>query len=206
MEYTSVDEVAVSVTLHRYPCLSISTIKEFDHKKLMEITQVITRNLNKIIDINYYPIPEAKNSNMRHRPIGIGVQGLMDALSWWAILLILFRRRDNWIKISSRPFYFGALTESCAQATKAWSLFFFQRSGPVKVFCNMICGMWLFIPFRDWAGLKKQIKSMESAQFIVASTDADSFYLPDPQQQWMFWAIHPISIPPYTLRWICRSQ
>lgn len=50
-----------------------------DHQKLYEVTKVITRNLNKIIDINYYPIPEAKYSNLRHRPIGIGVQGLADA-------------------------------------------------------------------------------------------------------------------------------
>lgn len=52
---------------------------EFDFEKLHEITKVITRNLNRIIDINYYPIPEARNSNFRHRPIGIGVQGLADA-------------------------------------------------------------------------------------------------------------------------------
>lgn len=47
----------------------------FDHQRLYDVTKVITRNLNKIIDINYYPIPEARNSNMRHRPIGMGVQG-----------------------------------------------------------------------------------------------------------------------------------
>ena len=48
-------------------------------RKLYEITKVITRNLNKVIDVNYYPVDEARNSNMRHRPIGIGVQGLADA-------------------------------------------------------------------------------------------------------------------------------
>jgi ribonucleotide reductase alpha subunit len=46
---------------------------------LYEITKVVTRNLNKVIDVNYYPVIEARNSNMRHRPIGIGVQGLADA-------------------------------------------------------------------------------------------------------------------------------
>lgn len=77
MEYTSPDEVAVcnlaSIALPMY-------IKdgEFDHQKLYDITYVITKNLNKVIDINYYPVPEARNSNMRHRPIGIGVQGLAD--------------------------------------------------------------------------------------------------------------------------------
>ena len=79
VEYTAPDEVAVcnlaSISLSKF-------VKEdgtYDFERLYEITRVVTRNLNKIIDINYYPIPEARNSNMRHRPIGIGVQGLADA-------------------------------------------------------------------------------------------------------------------------------
>jgi len=51
----------------------------FDHQKLYDVTYEVTKNLNKIIDNNYYPVEEAKNSNMRHRPIGLGVQGLADA-------------------------------------------------------------------------------------------------------------------------------
>ncbi len=77
MEYTSKDEVAVcnlaSIALPKY-----ITDGRLDHQKLFEVTKVVTRNLNKIIDINYYPVKEAKNSNLRHRPIGIGVQGLAD--------------------------------------------------------------------------------------------------------------------------------
>lgn len=46
----------------------------YDFEKLQHISEVVTRNLNRVIDVNYYPIPEARNSNMRHRPIGIGVQ------------------------------------------------------------------------------------------------------------------------------------
>jgi ribonucleotide reductase alpha subunit len=49
--------------------------KKFDHQRLYEVVKIFTKNLNKIIDGNYYPLKEAKNSNMRHRPIGIGVQG-----------------------------------------------------------------------------------------------------------------------------------
>ncbi|KAL1433163.1 hypothetical protein MTO96_002120 [Rhipicephalus appendiculatus] len=77
VEYTSPDEVAVcnlaSIALNRF-------VKDgsFDFQKLREVSQVITRNLNRIIDVNFYPIPEAERSNMRHRPIGIGVQGLAD--------------------------------------------------------------------------------------------------------------------------------
>ena len=78
MEYTSADEVAVcnlaSLALPRY-------IREgiFDHEKLYEVTYQATLNLNKIIDYNYYPVKEAEYSNLRHRPIGLGVQGLADA-------------------------------------------------------------------------------------------------------------------------------
>ena len=78
IEYTAPDEVAVcnlaSIALPKF-------VQDgaFDHNKLFEITYQVTRNLNRIIDRNYYPIPEARNSNMRHRPIGIGVQGLADA-------------------------------------------------------------------------------------------------------------------------------
>lgn len=78
MEYTSPDEVAVcnlaSIALPKF-------VKDgkFDHDRLFEVTYQVTKNLNKIIDGNFYPVPEARNSNMRHRPIGIGVQGLADA-------------------------------------------------------------------------------------------------------------------------------
>lgn len=75
MEYTSPDEVAVcnlaSISLPRFVDRETRT---FDFKKLEEISFIITKNLNRIIDINQYPVPEAKYSNFRHRPIGIGVQ------------------------------------------------------------------------------------------------------------------------------------
>jgi ribonucleoside-diphosphate reductase alpha chain len=84
MEYTSADEVAVcnlaSIALPKFlETDSNGDALRFDHQKLYEITKVVTRNLNKIIDVNYYPVPEAERSNKRHRPIGIGIQGLADA-------------------------------------------------------------------------------------------------------------------------------
>ncbi|MBP5983290.1 MAG: ribonucleoside-diphosphate reductase subunit alpha [Fluviicola sp.] len=79
MEYTAPDEVAVcnlaSLALPKY----VTEQGTFDHDKLFEVTYQATVNLNRIIDGNYYPVPEAKNSNLRHRPIGLGVQGLADA-------------------------------------------------------------------------------------------------------------------------------
>ena len=53
---------------------------KFNYEKLHEVVKVATRNLNKIIDNNFYPVEEAKKSNLRHRPIGLGVQGMADAL------------------------------------------------------------------------------------------------------------------------------
>ena len=79
IEYTSHDEVAVcnlaSIAVPKF----VKEDRTFDHDKLFEVTYRVTRNLNRVIDRNYYPIPEARNSNMRHRPIGLGVQGLADA-------------------------------------------------------------------------------------------------------------------------------
>jgi len=79
IEYTAPDEVAVcnlaSIAVPKF----VKEDRTFDHDKLFEVTYRVTRNLNRVIDRNYYPIPEARNSNMRHRPIGLGVQGLADA-------------------------------------------------------------------------------------------------------------------------------
>ena len=79
IEYTAKDEVAVcnlaSIALPKF----VTSEGTFDHDKLFEVTYQVTKNLNRVIDRNYYPIPEARNSNMRHRPVGLGVQGLADA-------------------------------------------------------------------------------------------------------------------------------
>lgn len=83
IEYTAPDEVAVcnlaSLALPKFVRTGPDGKKFFDHQKLYEITKVATRNLNKVIDVNYYPVEEARRSNFRHRPIGLGIQGLADA-------------------------------------------------------------------------------------------------------------------------------
>jgi len=110
IEYTSPDEVAVcnlaSIALPRFVING-----KFDHQKLYEVTYEVTKNLNKIIDNNYYPIKEAKNSNLRHRPIGIGIQGLADAF----ILLRLPFESDLAKLLNKNIFetiYFAAMTAS----------------------------------------------------------------------------------------------
>ncbi len=112
IEYTSADEVAVcnlaSIALPRFVDEKANT---FDHNKLFEITYHATINLNKIIDRNYYPIPEARKSNLRHRPIGLGVQGLADAF----ILMRYPFESDEAKKLNSEIFetiYYAALTAS----------------------------------------------------------------------------------------------
>ena len=110
IEYTAPDEVAVcnlaSVALPKFVIDG-----KFDHDKLFEISYLMTKNLNRIIDNNYYPVPEARNSNMRHRPIGIGVQGLADAF----VLLRYPFDSEEARKLNKEVFetiYYGALMAS----------------------------------------------------------------------------------------------
>jgi ribonucleoside-diphosphate reductase alpha subunit len=110
IEYTAPDEVAVcnlaSLALPRFVTNGV-----FDHQKLYEVTYEVTKNLNKIIDSNFYPVEEARNSNLRHRPIGLGVQGLADAF----ILLRLPFESDQAKKLNKEIFetiYFAAMTAS----------------------------------------------------------------------------------------------
>lgn len=110
VEYTAPDEVAVcnlaSLALPKF-------VKDgkFDHDRLFEVTYVATKNLNKIIDGNYYPVQEARNSNMRHRPIGLGVQGLADAF----ILMRMPFDSDEALKVNNEIFetiYYASMTAS----------------------------------------------------------------------------------------------
>ena len=92
IEYTAPDEVAVcNLASIALPKFVDEESMSFDHQRLHEVTQHVTYNLNRVIDVNYYPVPEARNSNMRHRPIGIGVQGLADA---FAMLKMPFESED----------------------------------------------------------------------------------------------------------------
>jgi ribonucleoside-diphosphate reductase alpha chain len=123
IEYTAPDEVAVcnlaSLALPRFVTNGV-----FDHQKLYEVTYEVTKNLNKIIDHNFYPVEEARNSNLRHRPIGLGVQGLADAF----ILLRLPFESEPARQLNKEIFetiYFAAMTASkdLAKAQGAYSSF-----------------------------------------------------------------------------------
>jgi ribonucleoside-diphosphate reductase alpha chain len=121
IEYTAPDEIAVcnlaSIALPKFVEQGADGFMRFDHQKLYEITKVITRNLNKIIDLNYYPVPEAEKSNKRHRPIGIGVQGLADAFC----LLRMPFDSDEARQLNKDVFetiYFGAMEASMELAVE----------------------------------------------------------------------------------------
>ena len=116
IEYTAEDEIAVcnlaSLALPKF----IANGK-FDHQKLFDVTYVVTKNLNRIIDINYYPVEEARNSNLRHRPIGLGVQGLADA---FILLRMPFESEEaqGLNKDIFETIYFAAMTASKDLAKK----------------------------------------------------------------------------------------
>ncbi len=121
MEYTAPDEVAVcnlaSVALPKFIDKNERGFLEFNHEKLREVTKQITKNLNKIIDVNYYPVEEARKSNMRHRPIGIGVQGLADAF----ILLRMPFESEEAAQLNKDIFetlYYAAMEASMELAVK----------------------------------------------------------------------------------------
>jgi len=155
MEYTSRDEVAVcnlaSIALPRFVI-----DKKFDFDKLYEVTYEVTKNLNRIIDNNYYPIEEAKTSNLKHRPIGLGVQGLADVF----ILLRLPFESDLAKMLNKNIFetiYFAAMTASKDLAKEVGAYETFAGSPVSKGIFQF--DMWGVEPSNrhDWESLKQEV-------------------------------------------------
>jgi len=158
MEYTSPDEIAVC----NLASISLPMFVEngaFNHELLFNVTKRVTRNLNKVIDRNYYPVLEAENSNMRHRPIGLGVQGLADAF----ILLRMPFTSDEAKKLNQEIFetlYFAAVTASMEMAKEEGPYSTFEGS-PIAngefqhnlwgLKDEELSGRW------DWASLRKEV-------------------------------------------------
>ena len=159
LEYTSPDEVAVC-NLASIALPMFIKNNEFDHKELFRITKRVTKNLNRVIDRNYYPVKEAENSNFRHRPIGLGVQGLADTF----IKLRMPFTCDEAKKLNQDIFetiYYAAVTASMEEA---------QKDGPYQTYKGSpisngefqhnlwgikdeeLSGNW------DWAKLRKDVK------------------------------------------------
>ena len=159
LEYTSSDEVAVcnlaSIALPMF-------VKDgdFDHKALFDVTIRVTKNLNRVIDRNYYPVKEAKNSNFRHRPVGLGVQGLADTF----IMLRLPFTSDKAKELNQEIFetlYFAAVTASVEEAKKD-GVYQTYKGSPISkgefqhnlwgIKDDDLSGRW------DWSGLRKKVK------------------------------------------------
>ncbi len=160
LEYTAADEVAVcNLASLSLPAFTDVENQRFDHQRLYEITQVVTRNLNRVIDHNFYPVSEAERSNMRHRPIGLGVQGLADTF----IQLGLPFTSDAAKKLNQEIFetlYFAAVEASMELARADGPYETFQGS-PLSTgqfqfnLWNLsdsdLSGRW------DWGALREQV-------------------------------------------------
>jgi ribonucleoside-diphosphate reductase alpha chain len=158
IEFTSPDEVAVC----NLASISLPMFVEngkFDHQKLYDVTKRVTLNLNKVIDRNYYPVIEAQNSNMRHRPVGLGVQGLADAF----ILMRMPFTSDEAKQLNQEIFetlYFAAVTASMELA-KVEGPYSTYEGSPISqgefqfnlwgLNDSDLSGRW------DWASLRKEV-------------------------------------------------
>lgn len=157
VEYTSEDEIAVcnlaSIALPRY----VKPDGTFDFIKLHEVTKVAAKNLNKIIDVNYYPVKEARNSNMRHRPIGVGVQGLADTF----ILMGYAFDDANARKLNKQIFetIYHAAMEASMDEAKINGPYSTYEGSPVSKGIFQF-DMWNVTPSNlwDWAALKAKVK------------------------------------------------
>jgi ribonucleoside-diphosphate reductase alpha chain len=165
IEYSSKDETAVC-NLASIALPSYVSNQTFDYEKLRRVVKVAIRNLNRVIDINYYPTPETYNSNMRHRPVGLGVQGLADV---FAMMRVSWESEEA-AEINQRIFehiYYAAVESSCEIA---------QQEGPYSTFQGSPMSQGIFqydmwksnkgqpiVPLTeqdkslDWAGLKARV-------------------------------------------------
>merc|ERR1712241_370334 len=159
VEYSSPNEVAVcnlaSIAVNQFVDKDKKT---YDFAKLKQITKIATRNLNKIIDVNYYPVEEAERSNMRHRPIGIGVQGLADAF-----ILMRFPFESEEAQLLNKQIfetiYYAAMEASCELAEQFGPYETYQGSPVSKGIFQY--DMWNVKPtdLHDWSVLKAKVKA-----------------------------------------------
>lgn len=166
IEYTSPDEVAVcnlaSIGLNKF----VTAEGTYDHQRLFEVTQVVTRNLNKVIDVNYYPVPEARNSNLRHRPIGIGVQGLADTF----LLMRMPFDSEEARQLNKEIFetiYFGAMSASVELAKEEGHYESFPGS-PLSE-GKFQFDLWGVDPVGrwDWESLRKEVMEHGSRNSLL---------------------------------------
>lgn len=158
IEYTAKDEVAVcnlaSVALPKF--VNMDT-KKYDFNALANVCKVMTRNLNKVIDVNYYPVKEAKNSNMRHRPVGLGVQGLADVF-----LMLRYPFESDEARLLNKQIfetiYYAAVDASCEIAAVEGPYETYPGSPASKGLLQP--DLWEVTPTKlwDWDALRAKVK------------------------------------------------
>ena len=157
LEYTAADEIAVcNLASLNLSAFASRTTNEFDFQRLYEVTKVVTRNLNRVIDHNFYPVEEAERSNMKHRPVGIGVQGLADALC----LLKMPFESDAARQLNKDIFetiYYGAVESSIESAAVDGAYQSYEGSPASKG--QLQYDLWNVVPSDrwDWAALKEKL-------------------------------------------------
>ncbi len=161
IEYSSPDETAVcNLASIALPTYVNQKSRSFDYAKLRQVVKVATRNLNRVIDINFYPTPETKRSNMRHRPIGLGVQGLADVFA----MLRAPWESEKAASLNQRIFehiYYAALEASCELAEKEGTYETYEGSPASKG--KLQYDLWDVTPMTqedgslDWEALKEKI-------------------------------------------------
>ena len=161
VEYSAPDETAVcNLASIALPMYVDAKTKKFNYVKLKEVVKVAIKNLNRVIDINYYPTPETERSNMRHRPVGLGVQGLADVFA----LMRVPWESEKAAELNQRIFehiYYAAVESSCEVA---------EKEGPYSTYIGSPMSegkfqydLWNVTPLTDidntldWASLKNKV-------------------------------------------------
>jgi ribonucleoside-diphosphate reductase alpha subunit len=159
IEYTDKDETAVcNLASIALPKFVNPKTKKFNYQSLIEVSRTVTRNLNKVIDRNFYPTEPARKSNMRHRPIGIGVQGLADTY----ILMDMAFDSEEARELNHKIFeaiYYGSVTESMEEAKKYGAYETFEGSPASKGILQF--DMWEPSKYplnQNWDELKEKVK------------------------------------------------
>ncbi len=161
IEYSSPDETAVcNLASIALPSYVNQKSRSFDYAKLRQVVKVATRNLNRVIDVNFYPTPETKRSNMRHRPIGLGVQGLADVFA----MLRAPWESEKAASLNQRIFehiYYAAIEASCELAEKEGAYETYEGSPASQG--KLQYDLWDITPMTqedgslDWDSLKGKI-------------------------------------------------
>lgn len=159
LEYSAPDEVAVcnlaSIAVNRFVDI-YKGVATYNFEKLRECVKLITYNLNKVIDRTHYPIPEARKSNLRHRPVGLGIQGLADTFAMMKIPFDSLEGRELNRAIFEN-LYFAALESSCESAKEEGTYETYEGSPASQGLLQY--DLWNVTPSEklDWTGLKEQI-------------------------------------------------